>query len=86
MKKQTICSAAIEALEKNNKPLSAQSIFDYITKNNLYDFKAKSPLSILKSELRKHSEGITLPLKARVKYFQLLNDGNYWLKDKPLPK
>jgi len=77
MKKQTICTAAIETLKTNGKVMRANEIYDFIIKNNLYQFKAKDPLSILKSELRKHSAGITLAGKTGTKHFQLQKDGYY---------
>jgi restriction system protein len=86
MKKNTITSAAIEVLKKNAKPLSAEEIYDSILKQQLYEFKAKEPLSILKSELRKHSEGIELKGKSGTKYFVFQKDKTYALKDKPSEK
>lgn len=77
MKKHTICTAAIETLKTNGKAMRANEIYDFIVKNNLYQFRAKEPLSILKSELRKHSEGITLAGKSGTKYFQIQKDGSY---------
>lgn len=77
MKKQTICTAAIETLRTNGKAMRASEIYDFIIKNNLYQFKAKEPLNILKSELRKHSEGITLTGKSGTKHFQIQKDGSY---------
>ena len=68
MKKHTICGAAIVAINDNGKPMTAQAIYDYIIKNNLYDFKAKEPLSILKSELRKHTEGVNNSGRTSIKY------------------
>jgi len=79
MKKQTICTAAIEALRKNGKSMTASAIHDSIVQNDLYQFKAKDPLSILKSELRKHTEGVTLPVKKGISYFKIQEDGTYWL-------
>ncbi|MEQ1586832.1 MAG: HTH domain-containing protein [Cyclobacteriaceae bacterium] len=82
MKKITITSAAVEVLNKIAKPLSAEEIYDSILKQQLYEFKAKEPLSILKSELRKHSEGIELKGKGGTKYFVFQKDKTYALKNK----
>lgn len=71
MKKQTICTAAMEALRKNGKSMSVKDIYDFIVKNNLYEFKAKEPLSILKSTLRKHTLGIETKQKKGISYFTI---------------
>lgn len=84
MKKSTICSAAIEALVVAGKPLSAKMIYEVIKQHNLYEFKAQNPLSILKAELRKHSEGINSPMRSRITHFQVQSDGTFWIKDKQL--
>ena len=86
MKNNTISSAAIEVLKKNDKPMSAEEIHNSIIQQNLYQFKAKEPLSILKSELRKHSEGIELKGKSGTKYFVFQKDKTYTLKNKPSQK
>ncbi|SKA13804.1 restriction system protein [Chitinophaga eiseniae] len=82
---ETICQAATAVLINANRPMLAQDIYNGITDGALYQFKAKNPLSVLKSELRKHSVGVDSPLQSGVKYFQLLDDGTFWIKDKPLP-
>lgn len=74
--KKTICSAAIEALKKSEKPLKSHEIFNLIIQNNLYVFKAKNPLNVLKAELRKHSKGNNMSLNTR-KYFQSFSDGTF---------
>lgn len=86
MKKHTICTAAIDTLKTNGKAMRANEIYDFIIKNHLYQFKAKEPLSILKSELRKHSEGIELAGKSGNKYFVFQKDKTYSLKDNPSQK
>lgn len=83
-KSSTICQAAIMVLTEAQKPLFPQEIYIAILGNALYDFKAKNPLGVLKSELRKHSVGVNVPLQGQLKYFQLLDDGSFWIKDKPL--
>jgi restriction system protein len=86
MKKHTITTAAIEVLTRIGKPRSAEEIYSSIIQQNLYQFKAKEPLSILKSELRKHSEGIELKGKSGTKYFVFQKDKTYMLKDKTSQK
>jgi hypothetical protein len=79
MRKHTICSAAIEALNSAGKALTIKELFEFISSKSLYQFKAKEPLSILKSTLRKHTSGVISKEKIGVSYFKLTNDGKYQL-------
>ena len=53
----TIIEAAITVLSKAEHPLSAQTIYEEICRQNLFTFGAKKPLSVLQAELRRHSVG-----------------------------
>ncbi|MBK7649442.1 MAG: hypothetical protein IPJ20_00060 [Flammeovirgaceae bacterium] len=77
MKKQTICTAAIQALKSNDRPMNADEIYDFIIKNDLYKFKAKSPKSILRAELRRHTSGVLLRAKKGNDLFKLNDSGLY---------
>jgi hypothetical protein len=79
MKKHTICSAAIESLNKASRPLSINELFESINSNNLYQFKAKNPISILKSTMRKHTEGVVTKESKGISHFRLNSDGKYQL-------
>jgi hypothetical protein len=54
-KKLTVIQAALTAINAIGKASTADEIFDYIVRNNLYEFNAKDPQAILKSALRRHS-------------------------------
>jgi hypothetical protein len=54
--KTTIIQAAVKALAEIGRPATASEIYNYINANNLYDFKAKDPESVVKSALRRHSK------------------------------
>lgn len=55
----TIIEAAIKVLKSNNRPMSAQAIYDQICKEKLFDFKAKDPVAILKAQLRRNCVGFS---------------------------
>ena len=55
----TIIEAAIKVLRSNNRPMSAQAIYDQICKEKLFDFKAKDPVAILKAQLRRNCVGFS---------------------------
>lgn len=82
--KNTIANAAITALEQHGSPMLVEEIYNFIVLNNVYQFKAKKPLSVLKSEIRKRTVGISTGASSQVKFFQLMSDGTFWLKDKSL--
>ncbi len=60
----TIIEAAMQVLKTENRPLSADEVYDLICKRSLYSFGAKDPLSIVRAELRRHSIGFTGKTKA----------------------
>lgn len=85
MKKRTIREAIIEALKQSEKALSARSIYNFIISHDLYRFNAVNPEGIVKVEIRRHCEGVEFPTAKPDKYFILLLDGTYWIKDVPIP-
>ena len=85
MKKRTIREAIIESLKRNGKPMSAKDIYNFIIEKDLYRFNAESPGHIVSMEIRRHCEGVDFPTAKPNKFFQILNNGTYWLKDIPIP-
>lgn len=83
MKKRTIKQAAVEALKRKGKPLSSKEIYAVIIEEDLYRFNAERPENIVQVEIRRHCEGLDFPTARPDKYFQILLDGTYWLKDMP---
>lgn len=84
MPKRTIKQAIKAILEVNGKPLSPQEIYEQILEKNLYRFRAEFPLSIIRTQIRRHCEGVDFPSARPDKYFIQTKDGKYWLKDIPL--
>lgn len=80
MEKLTICGAIIQALKQAGKPLTPNEIFDLIIANKLYEFKSKTPLSVLKAEIRKHLEGLELKEMSSIKYFISMESNKIWIK------
>ena len=85
MKQKTIRKAVIEALIKVGKPLFAKDIYNFIIEHDLYRFNAENPEGIVKVEIRRHCEGVEFPTAKPNKYFKILLDGTYWIKDIPVP-
>ncbi|MCB1194019.1 MAG: hypothetical protein KDK90_26520 [Leptospiraceae bacterium] len=79
--KITVKQAIIETLKKEDRPLTVEEIYSGIIKNNLYTFNSESPISIVRSELRKNCEGVELKLSKQEKYFKITSEGKYSLKN-----
>jgi len=65
----TINEAAIEVLKKYGKPISADTIYQGISQDKLYVFKAKQPKNVLLSQLRRHCINLDFPSASPIKYF-----------------
>lgn len=85
MKKRTIREAVIDALTRSGKPLYAKEIYNFIISHDLYRFNAENPEGIVKVEIRRHCEGVEFPTAKTNKYFKILLDGTYWIKEIPVP-
>ncbi|MBL8680160.1 MAG: hypothetical protein JNK05_13375 [Myxococcales bacterium] len=53
MSRRTIIDAVVEVLAASKEPLTAQQIYQRITDGKLYEFKAKDPVSVMRSAIRK---------------------------------
>jgi hypothetical protein len=72
-------SAAIKAINLAGSALTAREIYDVILENNLYTFIAKDPYAILKSTLRKHTEGTDFKGKRSKVSFKIDGKGRYYV-------
>jgi hypothetical protein len=66
----TIIEAAIAVLSNNKEPLSAESIYQEICRQELFIFRAKKPIVVLRAELKRHSSdysGKNPPSKFKLK-------------------
>jgi hypothetical protein len=53
----TIADAAQKALKSLNRPASIKEVYAVIEKEQLFQFKAKDPVGVLSSSIRKHTKG-----------------------------
>lgn len=74
-----IWEAATVVLEEEKAPLHVHEIYERILACNLYSFKAKKPLHVLRGEIRSHCENISFPSANKTKYFVRIPDGRYAL-------
>jgi restriction system protein len=76
-----IKQAISEVMRIQGRSLSAQEAYELIVENNLYNFKAENPIHVVRTEIRRHCEGLSFASSSPTKHFVILRDGTYWLKD-----
>jgi hypothetical protein len=72
----TIAEAAQAILKEKGHPLNVNDIYDEIMKHNLYNFRAKSPNSVLSKTMRSKS---TANPKALQPLFRQVSQNTYEL-------
>src|SRR4051794_3651223 len=82
--KPAIHQVIAQVLKARGEPMSPREIYDAISGSNLYHFKAHDPLSVVKTQLRRHCEGLNFPSARSTKYFAQAPEGMYRLLDRPV--
>jgi len=70
MKKKTIHEAVTAVLTKSRGAMTAQEIYEAIVRDNLYEFRAKDPLNVVRNQIRRHSINVKGAATSRTKYFR----------------
>lgn len=82
----TIINAIKQVMLKENKPLTDKEAYQLIINDNLYEFKAKDPVHIVKTAIRRHCLGLDFPTAKKVKHFVIVDEkrgkSKYFLNDK----
>lgn len=81
--KQAIHQVAAQVLSESKRGMTVDEIYETIIAKGLYEFKAKSPKSVLRSQLRRHA-GATGPQDktGTTATFRIITDGRFELNDK----
>lgn len=77
--KKAIHEIAAEILAENKRAMTADEIYSVIVDRGLYEFKAKSPKSVLRSQLRRHSTNPKGKDDAFKSIFNLSENGQFSL-------
>ena len=77
MARKTLHSVIADVLNFTGRPMTVQEVYDEITSKGLYDFKAKSPIGIVRNALSRHSVQNTHTCASKHKCFNRLSDGRY---------
>jgi hypothetical protein len=78
----TVVGAIVEVLRSTGGPMTAEEITEAIRKKHLYNFKAAEPAHIVRTQIRRRTEGLSMRAAAETKRFALTTDGRYDLIDK----
>jgi hypothetical protein len=75
----TIADAITEAMKIAGKPISAMEAYEIISARKLYEFKAKSPQSIVAGTIRKNCKGVDRKDVKNKQVFEEAGKGKYKL-------
>lgn len=72
----TILEAIKEVLRDHREGLTSKDIYNEIIARNLYQFGAKTPVSVVNCEIRRHCYDLDFPTMSRTRYFVIVpHDG-----------
>lgn len=66
-----------EVLQRAGRPLSPREIYEYIERENLYEFRSQNPAGIVRNQLRRHCIDIRHSCSSRTEYFTMNADGRF---------
>lgn len=73
----TIVGAIRAVMLAKDTPMTAPEIHAAIASSNLCQFQAANPAGIVRTQLRRHCEGLNLAASSKVKHFKALTGGRY---------
>ena len=77
----TITDAIRQVLAQKSKPMTAIEIYEAIVKASLFEFKSTSAANIVRSQIRRHCDGVQVQSASSTKYFRLVEGNCYELLD-----
>ena len=73
---QTIAEAVLHVLMNHQEGLTCKQIYGEIITQNLYEFKAKNPESVLSIEIRRRCQNVNISKSYETKWFRILRQEN----------
>lgn len=73
----TITEAIKQVMRSKASPMTANEAFRAIVDAKLYEFHADNPEHIVRSQIRRHCEGLEFPSAAPTKHFRLVGENRY---------
>jgi hypothetical protein len=78
--KKSIHEVAAGVMTEQKLPLTVDQLYHIIQAQCLYEFKAKNPKSVLRSQLRRHCENVMGTKQVSNPLFQVSADGRFHLR------
>lgn len=78
----TITEAIKYVMSERNSPMTADEAYYAIIEAGLYTFHADNPRHVVRSQIRRHSEGVVFPSSSPTKHFILVGESRYELLNK----
>ena len=72
----TIAEAALSVLINHPEGLTYKQVYDEIIRQNLYEFKAEKPESVLRIEIRRRCENVEIAKSYETKWFKIVKEEN----------
>jgi hypothetical protein len=83
--KITIVEAIKAVMRQAGRPLTYQEVYELIAQQGLYKFRAADAVHIVRTEIRRHAEGVELRTASRTKHFRIVEGFRYELLDRAVP-
>ncbi|HMN14378.1 MAG TPA: restriction endonuclease, partial [Bellilinea sp.] len=80
----TITEAIKQVMINHGAPMTVNEAYHAIVVANLYEFHADNPLQIVRSQIRRHCEGLDFPSATPTKYFKLIGENRYYVLEQPV--
>jgi restriction system protein len=71
--RKTIVQAIVDVMRSTSGPMTVQEVYDAIIRANLYQFNTDKPTHVVRSQIRRHCEGLDFPSASDTKYFSMHN-------------
>lgn len=76
--RRTIVQAVIEVMKLRGRPMTVTEVYEAIISDGLYTFNTDTPVHVVRSQIRRHCEGLDFPSSSPTKHF-IMQNGAYWL-------
>jgi restriction system protein len=73
----TITEAIKQVMRTKGAPMTADEAYQAIVVSKLYEFHADSPAHIVRSQIRRHCEGLDFPSASPTKHFKLVGSNKF---------
>jgi hypothetical protein len=82
----TVIEAVLQVMRESGAPMTPSQVFEAIRSKNLYSFGAQSPLGIVRSNMRRHSDVCPPEHAASILYLRADSKELYSLMREPVKR